>query len=86
MFPAASQAVTVRTFVPLWRVIPLTVQLVVPLAVPLPPRLFVQVTCATPTLSAAVPARFKGLLLVLKVAAVVGEVIATVGGVVSGGV
>ena len=31
------------------------VQLVVPLAVPLPPRLLAQVTCVTPTLSLAVP-------------------------------
>ena len=31
-------------------------QLVVPVAVPLPPRLLLHVTCVTPTLSLAVPA------------------------------
>ncbi len=34
---------------------PVTDQLVVPVAVPLPPRSFTQVTCVTPTLSLAVP-------------------------------
>jgi hypothetical protein len=42
-----------------------TDQFVVPVAVPLPPRLFAHVTCVTPTLSAAVPAKFNELLLVL---------------------
>ena len=62
---AASCAVTVSTFVPGWRTIPLAVQLVVPLAVPLPPRLFVHVTCVTPTLSDAVPPSARGEVLVL---------------------
>src|SRR5438552_14236807 len=44
VLPAASRAVTVSTFAPSCRPIPLTVQLVVPVAVPLPPRLFVHVT------------------------------------------
>ena len=65
MFPAASRAVTVRRFVPAWRTIPLAVQLVVPLAVPLPPRSFAHVTWVTPTLSEAVPPRASGLLPVL---------------------
>ena len=64
MFPAASRAVTVSTLVPAWRVIRLTFQVVVPLAVPLPPRLFTHVTDFTLTLSEAVPLRVKELLLV----------------------
>jgi len=47
--------VTVSTFEPRLRTIPLSVQLVVPVAVPDPPRLFVQVTWVTPTLADAVP-------------------------------
>jgi hypothetical protein len=47
--------VTVSTFVPSRSTIPLAVQLVVPVAVPLPPRLFAHVTWVTPTLSDAVP-------------------------------
>jgi len=47
------------------RVILLAVQLVVPVAVPLPPRLFDHVTWVTPTLSDAVPASVMGELLVL---------------------
>ena len=82
---AASFAVTVRTLVPDCRTIPLTDQLVAPLAVPLPPRLLLQVTCVTPTLSDAVPPSTSGLLVVAYVVPVVGVVIATVGGVVSGG-
>ena len=62
--PAASRAVTVRTFVPSWRAMPLADQEVVPVAVPLPPRSFDQVTWVTPTLSDAVPAKASGLLLV----------------------
>ena len=58
-------------------------QFVVPVAVPLPPRLLVQVTCVTPTLSLAVPASARVAALVLNVAAVVGPVIATTGAVVS---
>ena len=63
--PAASFAVTVTTFVPGCRTIPLADQLVVPVAVPLPPRSLAQVTCVTPTLSAAVPPTVSGLLPVL---------------------
>ena len=57
VLPAASRAVTVSTFEPSWRAIALAVQLLVPVAVPLPPRLFTHVTCVTPTLSEAVPWR-----------------------------
>src|SRR5207253_1536917 len=72
-------AVTVSTFVPSWRAIPLAVQLVVPLAVPLPRLLFAHVTWVTPSLSAAVPPNVSGELLVLYVDAVVGAVMAMVG-------
>ncbi len=82
VFPAASRAVTVRRFVPAWRTIPLTVQLVVPLAVPLPPRSFVHVTWVTPTLSEAAPPRPSGLLPVLWLGLEVGEVMDTVGDVI----
>src|SRR3970040_1990113 len=83
VLPAASRAVTVSTLVPNWRTIPLAVQLVVPLAVPLPPWLFAHVTWVTPTLSEAVPPSVRSELLVLSVGAAVGEVIVTVGAVVS---
>jgi len=83
VFPTASCAVTVSTFVPGWSAIPLAAQLVVPVAVPLPPRLFAHVTCVTPTLSDALPRNARRGLLVLKVAPKVGEVIATVGRMVS---
>ena len=65
VLPAASDAVTVSTFVPSWMGIPLAVQLVVPVAVPLPPRLFTHVTWVTALLSAAVPPSVRGELLVL---------------------
>jgi hypothetical protein len=57
VLPAASRAVTASTFEPSWRAIELAVQLLVPVAVPLPPRLFTHVTWVTPTLSEAVPWR-----------------------------
>jgi hypothetical protein len=62
---AASRAVTVRTFAPLCRVIPKAVQEVVPVAVPLPPRLLAQVTWVTATLSDAVPPMVMEFELVL---------------------
>jgi hypothetical protein len=86
VFPAASLAVTVSTLTPLSKVMPFALQLVVPLAVPLPPRLLLQVTCVTPTLSEAVPPRFTELAEVENVGLVVGEVMATEGAVVSRGV
>jgi hypothetical protein len=60
---AASRAVTVSKFAPDCRTMPLAVQLVVPVAVPLPPRLLAHVTCVTPT--DAVPAKVKAELAVL---------------------
>jgi hypothetical protein len=79
VFPAPSRAVTVSTFTPVCRVIPLAVQLVVPLAVPLPPRSLTHVTCVTPTASDAVPPSVSVGVLVLKVGFVVGVVMVTVG-------
>jgi len=64
VLPAASWAVTVSTFAPGWMGT-LAVQLVVPVAVPLPPRLFTHVTWVTPTLSAAVPPNVREELVVL---------------------
>jgi len=55
LFPAASRAVTAMRFVPVLRAIALVVQGLVPVAVPLPPRLLAHVTAVTPTLSEAVP-------------------------------
>src|SRR3990172_6494978 len=79
VLPAASRAVTVSTLVPGWRVIPLADQVVVPVAVPLPPRSFAQVTRVTPMLSVVVPPRLSGLAPVVCVPDDVGEVIVTVG-------
>ena len=62
MLPAASRAVTVMTFEPLSSVM-VALQLVVPVAVPLPPRLLLHVTWVTPTLSDAVPPRARGVLV-----------------------
>src|SRR5207247_3286692 len=84
VLPAASRAWTVSMFVPIWRPIPLAVQLVVPVAVPLPPRLFVHVTWVTPTLSEAVPPNVMAGLPVVQVAPEVGAVMVTAGVVVSG--
>src|SRR5438876_11797821 len=63
-FPAASRAVTVSVFVPTWSEIPLAVQLVVPVAVPLPPALFFRVTWVTPTVADGVPPGVSGELRV----------------------
>jgi len=57
--------VTVSTFDPDWSTIPLALQLVVPVAVPLPPRLLDHVTWVTPMLSDAVPPIVSGVALVL---------------------
>ena len=83
VLPAASVVVTVSTFVPACSTMPLAVQLVVPVAVPLPPRLFAHVTRATRTSSDAVPLSVNGEVVVVYVAADVGDVIASVGAVVS---
>ena len=81
LLPAASRAMTVSTLTPGCSTIPLAVQFVVPLAVPLPPWLLLHVTCVTPTLSAAVPPSVNGLLVAVYVAPLVGLLIATLGGV-----
>ena len=83
LLPAASRAVTVITLEPDCSPIPLTDQFVVPVAVPLPPRLLLHVTCVTPTLSDAVPATARGLMFVVNVELEVGVVIATVGALLS---
>ena len=65
-FPALSVAVTVITLFPLDRLILDIVQLVVPLAVPLPPLLLLHVTLLTlPELSDAVPLKVMVLLVVV---------------------
>src|SRR5262249_47079302 len=83
VLPAASWAVTVRRFVPSWMGIPLAVQLVVPVAVPLAPRLVAQVTWVTPTLSAEAPPPATTLLLVLLVDAALRDAIAMLGAMAS---
>ena len=80
VLPAASRAVMVMTFAPLTRAM-LALQEFVPVAVPDPPRELVHVTCATPTLSEAVPEKAMGVLLTDVLAA--GLLIETVGTVVS---
>jgi hypothetical protein len=55
VLPATSRAVTVRTLLPPCNVIEFTLHEVVPVAVPLPPRLLTQLTCVTPPASLAVP-------------------------------
>jgi len=54
VLPAASCAVIVMMFAPLWSVMA-ALQFVVPIATPLPPRSFDHLTCVTPTLSDADP-------------------------------
>src|SRR5262249_31464911 len=78
---AVSRAVTVSTLSPGCSTIPLADQFVVPVAVPLPPRLLDQLTCATAMLSPAVPPSVNGLVLVVNVGFVVGVVIVTDGAV-----
>jgi len=80
---AASRAVTVMTFAPLCSVTPVMLQLVVPVAVPLPPRSLLQLTCVTPTASAAVPLTLSVAELLVYVVDVVGAVMEMVGAVVS---
>jgi hypothetical protein len=55
VLPAASRAVIVMTLVPVASGIPAALQLVVPVATPLPPRSLDQATCVTLTLSHAEP-------------------------------
>ena len=82
--PAASRAVTVIRLVPTTTGTEATDQLAVPVAMPLPPLLFVQVTCVTAASSEAVPASAIVAPAVAKVEAVVGVAIVTVGTFVSG--
>jgi hypothetical protein len=70
-------------FVPVNRGTPVALQFVVPLATPLPPRSFAQVTRETATLSAAVPPNDIVEYVVAYVAPVVGVLMANVGRVVS---
>ena len=81
--PAVSRAVTVIVFVPVCRPTLATTQLVVPDAVPLPPRSLTQLTDATPALSLALPASDMVALVDTNVDAVVGPVIVIDGAVVS---
>jgi hypothetical protein len=62
---------------------PVTLQLAVPAAFPLPPRSLVQLTCVTPTASLAVPLRFSVPVVVAYVDEEVGPVIEMFGAVVS---
>ena len=81
--PAASNAVTVMTFVPFCSGMPDALQVVVPDATPLPPRSLDHLTCVTPTLSVAVPPRFIDEPLAVYHELRVGVVIAATGRVVS---
>src|ERR1051326_8995160 len=81
--PAASLAVTVIKFEPAARLMVETDQLLVPLAVPLPPAELDHVTRATPTLSLAVPPKLIVLDEVVQVEADVGLVMDTRGAVAS---
>src|SRR5690242_18150576 len=71
------------TLLPGCNVIEPEFQLVVPVAVPLPPAALLHVTCVTPTLSLAVPLNVTVAAPVEYVDDDVGEVIETVGRVVS---
>jgi hypothetical protein len=80
VFPEPSCAVTVMAFAPDTSAIPVTLQLVVPAAVPEPPvAALTHVTDVTPTLSEAVPPRSTLEDDVAYVGEEVGEVIAHVG-------
>ena len=84
MLPAASRAVIVIALVPAC-IGMVTLQLVVPVATPLPPALFVHATCVTPTLSELVPLTVTDVARVEYVADDVGPLIDTLGNVVSAG-
>jgi hypothetical protein len=77
---AASRAVIVMIFAPFTSGIPAALQLVVPVATPLPPRSLDHVTCVTPMLSVADPLKRTVDDVVVPV---VGVAIVTVGRVVS---
>src|SRR5688572_7046329 len=84
MLPPESRAVTVMTFVPTLTGTPGALHVDVPVALPLPPRLFVQVTLEMPPSSVAVPPSAIVAADVVMVDDVVGDVIETVGAFVSG--
>ena len=84
VFSAASRAVTVIVLSPSCNEMFDIVQLVVPEAVPVPPRLLVQVTLVAAMLSEALPPKFMASCSVEYASADVGDVIVTVGAVVSG--
>lgn len=83
VLPAASRAETVRVLEPDRSAIAPVVQVAVPVAMPLPPWLFVQVTWVTPTLSEAAPPKVRVEPLAVKVGLAVGDVMVTEGAVVS---
>jgi hypothetical protein len=84
VLPAASRAVTTRVLVPDTSEIDAMLQFVVPDAAVLAPPFSVYVTCVTPTLSDAVPPIDIVLDEVENVDALVGDVMLTLGAVVSG--
>jgi len=84
VLPALSVAVTVIALLPLVKLTLETLQLVVPLAVPLPPPLLLHVTLLTPlVLSEVLPPKLMVLVGEVYVALDVGLVMVTVGAVVS---
>src|SRR5918994_1533508 len=86
LLPAASSAVTVITFVPADRTTRATLQLVVPLVKPVPPRLLAHVTDVTPRSSDDEPPRVRSGDVVEYVDDDVGPRMETTGAFVSGGV
>ena len=84
ILPALSLAVTVITLLPLERLIPEAFQLVVPIAVPLPPLSFAQLTLFIPlVVSEALPPKLIVELVEVYVESDVGLVMVTVGTAVS---
>ena len=84
ILPALSLAVTVITLLPLERLIPEAFQLVVPIAVPLPPLSFAQLTLFIPlVVSEALPPKLIVELVEVYVESDVGLVMVIVGAVVS---
>ncbi len=79
--PFRSVAVTAMMLTPPASGMPDAVQLVVPIAEPLPPRLLTQVTDAMPVSSVAVPASVMLDAAEVKVGSAVGEVMVMTGGV-----
>ncbi len=85
MLPAASLAETTNTLEPTAKLIPFTVQLVVPTAVPVTDVVsFDQLTPTTPSLSLEIPPRVIELFTVEYDVPVVGFVMLIIGATVSG--